>query len=98
MTRCGWTTAIGIGLALVLTAGAASANTPGSAHGEAVPGATWTTAAPASVGLDAAKLDELASKAEVGKSHCFAVVRHGKLAVDRYFAGPDPRARKTSSR
>jgi CubicO group peptidase (beta-lactamase class C family) len=90
MKRCRSTTAIGIGLALLLTAGVASASTSSTAHGKAVPGATWETATPAAVGLDGAKLDELAAKAEVGKSHCFAVVRHGKLAVDRYFAGTGP--------
>lgn len=86
----GSTAAIGIGLALVLTTAAASANSASSAHAKPVPGATWETAAPSAVGLDGAKLDELASQAEIGKSHCFAVVRHSKLAVDRYFSGTGP--------
>lgn len=90
MTRCRWMMPIGIGLVLVLTAGVATASTSRSTRANAVPGATWATAGPAAVGLDAAKLDELAAKAEVGKSHCFAVVRHGKLAFDRYFAGKGP--------
>jgi CubicO group peptidase (beta-lactamase class C family) len=92
VTRCRWKTSIGISLSLVLTAGVAGASSSSTAHGAAVPGGAWETAKPAAVGLDAAKLDELATKAEAGKSHCFAVVRHGKLAVDRYFAGTGPQS------
>jgi CubicO group peptidase (beta-lactamase class C family) len=53
----------------------------------AVPGAEWQTVSPASVGLDADKLDEIARTAQAGKSNCFVVVRDGKLAGEWYFRG-----------
>ena len=55
-----------------------------------VPGATWESVAPARVGLDAAKLDEIARQAEEGKSNCLVVVRDGKLAGEWYFRGTGP--------
>jgi CubicO group peptidase (beta-lactamase class C family) len=53
------------------------------------PGASWEKVKPAAVGLDAKKLEEIASTAEVGKSNCLFVVRHGKLAGEWYFRGTD---------
>jgi CubicO group peptidase (beta-lactamase class C family) len=55
-----------------------------------VPGASWPTATPAQVGLDASKLQQIAATAEQGKSNCLAVVRHGKLAGEWYFNGTGP--------
>lgn len=48
---------------------------------------SWQKVAPASVGLDAGKLDQIAAQAEKGKSNCLAVVRSGKLAGEWYFRG-----------
>ncbi len=50
-------------------------------------GADWEKVAPAAVGLDAAKLDQIAQVAEAGKSKCLVVVRDGKLAGEWYFRG-----------
>jgi CubicO group peptidase (beta-lactamase class C family) len=52
-----------------------------------VPGADWEKVDPAAVGLDPAKLDEVARTAEEGKSNCLAVVRDGRLAGEWYFRG-----------
>ena len=52
-----------------------------------MPGAEWEKVAPAAVGLDAAKLDQIAQVAESGKSKCLVVVRDGKLAGEWYFRG-----------
>jgi CubicO group peptidase (beta-lactamase class C family) len=49
------------------------------------PGAEWEVVDPAAVGLDGAKLEELANVAEAGKSNCFLVVRDGKIAGEWYF-------------
>ncbi|WP_241834793.1 serine hydrolase domain-containing protein [Pseudofrankia asymbiotica] len=51
------------------------------------PGDEWETVAPAAVGLDPAKLDEIAKTAETGKSNCLLVVRGGKIAGEWYFRG-----------
>jgi CubicO group peptidase (beta-lactamase class C family) len=67
-------------LALAASAGAA---TP-------VPGAAWQKVAPASVGLDAAKLAQIAAVAKKGHSNCLVVVRDGKLAGEWYFNGTGP--------
>ena len=45
---------------------------------------------PASVGLNAAKLDQIAAQAKIGKSNCLVVVRDGKLAGEWYFNGTGP--------
>jgi CubicO group peptidase (beta-lactamase class C family) len=66
-------------------AGAAPNRTPAP-----VPGAQWKTVAPAKVGLDATKLDELAKLAEQGKSNCLLVARDGKIAGEWYFRGTGP--------
>jgi CubicO group peptidase (beta-lactamase class C family) len=52
----------------------------------------WETAAPEAVGLDAGKLSALARDIGSGKFsniHSLIVVRHGKLAFEQYFQGPD---------
>src|SRR5262245_50246094 len=52
----------------------------------------WPTAAPSEVGLDPAKLDSLAdqiAKGEIKGIHSLLIVRHGKLAYERYFTGQD---------
>src|SRR4051812_30238775 len=54
------------------------------------PGAAWQKVSPASVGLDAAKLGQVAAQARTGKSNCLVVVRHGKLAGEWYFHGTGP--------
>ena len=55
-----------------------------------VPGATWEKVAPAQVGLNAAKLEEIAHQAEAGKSNCLVVARDGKIAGEWYFRGTGP--------
>jgi CubicO group peptidase (beta-lactamase class C family) len=54
------------------------------------PGRAWEKVAPAAVGLDAAKLEEIAAQAREGKSNCLVVVRDGKLAGEWYFRGTRP--------
>ena len=54
------------------------------------PGAAWQKVAPAAVGLDAAKLGQIAALARKGKSNCLVVVRDGKLAGEWYFRGTGP--------
>ena len=56
----------------------------------AQPGAEWQKVAPAAVGLDAAKLNEVAAQARSGRSNCLVVVRDGKLAGEWYFRGTGP--------
>jgi len=59
--------------------------------GEPAPQA-WPTAAPAEVELDAAALESLAGRIErreLENVHSLLVVRDGKLAFERYFAGED---------
>jgi CubicO group peptidase (beta-lactamase class C family) len=53
------------------------------------PSPDWPIGTPASVGLDATKLDEAASVAEGDGSYCLLVIRHGLLVYERYFAGTD---------
>jgi CubicO group peptidase (beta-lactamase class C family) len=67
----------------------AAAAIPASAAA-AVPGASWQKVSPASVGLDAKKLDRIARAAKDGKSNCLVVVRDGKLAGEWYFNGTGP--------
>jgi CubicO group peptidase (beta-lactamase class C family) len=54
------------------------------------PGATWQRVSPAAVGLDAAKLEQIAAQAKKGKSNCLVVVREGKIAGEWYFRGTGP--------
>jgi CubicO group peptidase (beta-lactamase class C family) len=53
----------------------------------ATPGDAWETVDAASVGLDAAKLAEIAAVAATGKSNCLVVARDGRLAGEWYFRG-----------
>jgi CubicO group peptidase (beta-lactamase class C family) len=88
-----------IGLALAATTAAACSGGGSGDNGAStstaaaptttppVPGAEWEKVAPAAVGLDAAKLDQIAHVAEAGKSNCLVVVRDGKLAGEWYFRG-----------
>jgi CubicO group peptidase (beta-lactamase class C family) len=68
---------------LVVLAPAASAAGP-------TPGARWQRVAPASVGLDPAKLEQIASQARKGRSNCLVVVRDGQIAGEWYFRGTGP--------
>ena len=61
-----------------VAAGAATAPTPGR---------QWQTITPAAAGLNARELDQIASTARAGKSHCLVVARDGKLAGQWYFRG-----------
>jgi CubicO group peptidase (beta-lactamase class C family) len=54
------------------------------------PGAAWKKVSPASVGLSASRLDQIAAQAKTGKSNCLVVVRDGKLAGEWYFNGTGP--------
>jgi CubicO group peptidase (beta-lactamase class C family) len=54
------------------------------------PGTSWEKVAPAAVGLDAAKLAQIAAQARRGHSNCLVVVRYGKLAGEWYFNGTGP--------
>jgi CubicO group peptidase (beta-lactamase class C family) len=54
------------------------------------PGTRWTKVAPASVGLDPGKLQQIAATAKQGRSNCLVVVRDGKLAGEWYFNGTHP--------
>jgi hypothetical protein len=56
----------------------ATASAPAAAP--TTPGWSWDKVSPASVGLDAFKLKEIAAVAKNGKSNCLVVVRDGKLA------------------
>jgi CubicO group peptidase (beta-lactamase class C family) len=81
--------AFGVSLAAVLSLGgmdgqAASSGSP------PVPGSSSTKVAPAKVGLDAAKLNQIAATAKKGKSSCLVAVRNGKLAGEWYFKGTGP--------
>src|SRR3979409_2096158 len=69
-------------LALVLASPARAA-----AH---APGRSWEEVAPGAVGLDAAKLAQIAAQARRGHSNCLVVVRYGKLAGEWYFNGTGP--------
>lgn len=69
---------------------ATGGTTPGSAvaaTGGPVPGVEWETAAPASLGFDAAALDALSVQAEAGGSNCLVVVKDGKIVEEDYYNG-----------
>lgn len=55
-----------------------------------VPGRSWPTAKPSSVGLDAAELRRIADTARKGGSTCLTVVRRGRLAGEWSFRGTEP--------
>jgi len=63
---------------------------PAGAVAPATPGASWQKVPPAAVGLDAARLAQIAAQARRGKSNCLVVVRDGKLAGEWYFRGTGP--------
>jgi CubicO group peptidase (beta-lactamase class C family) len=70
-----------------------ASSSPGTAvttKGMSFPGATWERTDPVSAGMDPAKLDEIAKKAEDGGSTCLAVFRDGKLVEDWYWGGTTP--------
>jgi len=69
---------------------AVSLFTAAAVAGAPNPGAAWDRVSPASVGLDAAKLEQIAAQAKTGKSNCLVVVRDGKLAGEWYFNGTGP--------
>jgi CubicO group peptidase (beta-lactamase class C family) len=59
---------------------------------DAPPAADWPVVTPAEVGLDAAALESVAARiarGELENVHALLVVRDGKLAFERYFAGED---------
>lgn len=64
--------------------------TTGTAWAAPNPGASWQKVSPASVGLDATRLDQIAARAKGGRSNCLVVVRDGKLAGEWYFNGTRP--------
>ena len=76
--------------AVAVAAVAAGGRSGGGAATPANPGASWQKVSPAAVGLDAAKLAQIAAQAERGKSNCLVVVRDGKLAGEWYFRGTGP--------
>jgi CubicO group peptidase (beta-lactamase class C family) len=76
--------------ALVVTAAVVSAEGTPANPSTTGPGTSWTKVSPASVGLSAAKLDQMAATAKKGKSNCLVVVRYGKLAGEWYFNGTTP--------
>jgi CubicO group peptidase (beta-lactamase class C family) len=89
-------------LASACSSGSASSDVPPSAAPassapsttvpatSAVPGAEWQKVTPASVGLSASALQQVARTAQVGKSHCLVVVRDAKIAGEWYFDGTGP--------
>lgn len=68
--------------------GTAAARTPSSAP--PTPGKSWEKVSPATVGLDAAKLNRIAAQARRGRSNCLVVVRDGRLAGEWYFNRTGP--------
>jgi CubicO group peptidase (beta-lactamase class C family) len=90
----------GLVAGLVLTLGACSGAGDSSAGGAgpgrstttttSVPGAAWETVDPADVGLDPARLEDIAATAETGRSSCLVVVRDGRIAGEWYFNGTGP--------
>ena len=53
----------------------------------------WTIASPESVGLDGARLCNIAARLKETEAnvHAVVIVRHGKLVFEQYFSGPDER-------
>jgi CubicO group peptidase (beta-lactamase class C family) len=78
------TAALGVAALAIAFSPAVNATAP------ATPGAEWQKVTPASVGLDAARLEQIAAQARKGKSNCLVVVRDGKLAGEWYFNGTRP--------
>jgi CubicO group peptidase (beta-lactamase class C family) len=78
------------GVLLVCTVLSPIAATASSTAALPAPGVSWQKVAPASVGLDAAVLGQIAARARRGRSNCLVVVRDGKLAGEWYFNGTGP--------
>ena len=74
--------------------GAVTPTTDAPTGGDEDPAATaapdFAPVDPATIGLDAATLDEIAAVAEEGKSNCLLVARDGKVAGEWYFQGTGP--------
>lgn len=86
--RAGLVTGVFACAGAVATGGALALTHEASSH--PAPATAWPKASPASVGLDAAELNQIAATAEKGKSNCLVVVRDGKLAGQWYFNGTGP--------
>jgi len=72
---------------IAITDGAGAAS-PLSASGD------WQSVSPSAVGLNAALLEALVKQIRAGEHsniHSLLVIRHGKLALEEYFTGPDER-------
>jgi CubicO group peptidase (beta-lactamase class C family) len=78
------------GVLLVCSALSPIAASASSTAALPAPGASWQKVAPASVGLDAAVLRQIAARARRGRSNCLVVVRDGQLAGEWYFNGTGP--------
>jgi CubicO group peptidase (beta-lactamase class C family) len=81
---------LSLALASVVLMAVSAAPAAATAQPPPHPGASWHTVAPAKVGLDARRLEQIAHTAQVGKSNCLVVVRHGKIAGEWYFRGTGP--------
>jgi CubicO group peptidase (beta-lactamase class C family) len=83
---------VSIGRAIAALAGglALSVGCPASASPPPAGNGPWSKAAPASVGLAAGRLNQIAAAAKLGRSNCLVVVRDGKLAGEWYFRGTGP--------
>jgi CubicO group peptidase (beta-lactamase class C family) len=87
--------AIPLGIAACSGSGGSTATHPSSTTspsastgpGASTPDGAWQKVSPASVGLDAGKLDQIAETARVGKSNCLVVARDGRIAGEWYFRG-----------
>ena len=85
-------------LATACSGGGGGSDAAGSSRTSANPATSTTvdaattqeTVPPASVGLDAAALDRIATTAQQGKSNCLLVARDGKVAGEWYFNGTGP--------
>jgi CubicO group peptidase (beta-lactamase class C family) len=54
------------------------------------PGDDWARAEPADEGFDAARLDQVAARAEEAGSNCLVVTRRGRLVAEWYWNGTEP--------
>ena len=98
MNRLNFERAAVLGLTLGLMAACTSGSSRGSSSSTAgssttsvvrapAPASQWQKVAPAAVGLDAKKLDEIAANAKNGKSNCLVVIREASIAGEWYFRG-----------
>ncbi len=79
--------AVAVGGVACSGGGSGHATTASTSSAATVPGASWQTIAPASAGLDGAKLDAIAQVAQRGSSNCLVVTREGRIAGEWYFRG-----------